>query len=140
MIRSDARLNELAAVSDSAARTDNLAIQAKWTLDMVREKPEEPFVMIDCYSILMVFDIMDFSMGKFKVVFDLLFAILFIIPFILVKKSRKYAGGLFLKEVALSDITTAYMFYLLAERKRQQTQKFIEEEYDYTRLLKADHE
>jgi hypothetical protein len=57
-----------------------------------------------------------------------------------VKKSRKYAGGVFLKEVALSDITTSFMFFLLAQRKIQQVKKTIENEYDYSKLLKKRNE
>lgn len=108
---------------------------AAWTMEMVTENPENPFILIDCHSILMVFDVLDASLGKYKVIFDLLFALLFIIPLILVKKSRKYGGGIFLKEVALSDISTSLMFYLLARRKSQQVRKIIEEEDYETKLL-----
>jgi hypothetical protein len=65
---------------------------------------------------------------------------LFIIPLILVKKSRKYGGGIFLKEVALSDISTSLMFYLLARRKSQQVRKIIEAEDYETKLLNNNYE
>jgi hypothetical protein len=143
IIRTNDKINELAQlqVADSKEHSNNyLVINAHWLLEMLNEKAEQPFLLIRSYSILLSLEIMQKALGNFKIVFDLFFSILFLTPLVLVKKSRKYAGGVFLKEVALSDITTSFMFFLLAQRKIQQVKKTIENEYDYSKLLKKRNE
>jgi len=143
IIRTNDKINELAQlqVADLKEHSNNyLVINAHWLLEMLNEKAEQPFLLIRSYSILLSLEIMQKALGNFKIVFDLFFSILFLTPLVLVKKSRKYAGGVFLKEVALSDITTSFMFFLLAKRKIQQVKKTIENEYNYSKLLKQKNE
>lgn len=108
---------------------------ARWTREMLNEDPNNPFVFIKCKSFLLSMEILEMSLGKWKILLDLLFAALFLTPFILLKKSREYAGGDFLKESALVDISHSLMIYLLAERERRRIKKEIESNYDYNHLL-----
>ena len=111
-------------------------IMAKWTLDMLKENTHEPFILIDSHSILLSMQILDLCLGEFKILLDVLFALLFLTPFILVRKSKEYAGGAFLKEAALIDISSSFMFFLLAQRERQRIKRKIENEFDYEALVK----
>ncbi len=121
--------------NDSLNYLQGNSILAKWTLDVVTEK-ETTFKMIDSYSILLTLETMDRALGNWKILLDFLFALLFLIPFVLVRKSKRYSGGVFLKEVALSDITTSLMFYILAQRKCQQVKQIIAQDYNYNSLVK----
>jgi len=121
--------------NDSRAFHNEQALTAKWTLDAITEK-EITFKMIDSYSITLVLDTMNRGLGKGKLLLDFLFAILFLIPFILVRKSNRFSGGIFLKEVTLSHIATSYLFYILAQRKCQQVKQIIEKE-DFKSLIKV---
>jgi len=128
-------LQQQLVASDSTGVHDN-QIYARWTREMLTEPAEHPFLLVNCQSILMINEIMGLALGKWKIVLDLLFFALYLIPFMIVKKSRRYAGGLFLKEVSLSDISISYMAFLLARRKCQQVKNMLENEYDYNQLLK----
>jgi len=128
-------LQQQLVASDSTGVNDN-QIYARWTREMLTEPAEHPFLLVNCQSILMINEIMGLALGKWKIVLDLLFFALYLIPFMIVKKSRRYAGGLFLKEVSLSDISISYMSFLLARRKCQQVKNILENEYDYNQLMK----
>jgi len=108
---------------------------AQWTYNMLDEKKDQPFHLINCYSILLSIDIMNMSMGKWKLFVDILFTLLFLSPYILVKKSIEYSGGVYQKEVALHNISTAHMFYLLTQRKCQGIKKEILEKFHYDKAL-----
>lgn len=109
---------------------------AKWTLNMLEPNPGESFLFIDSQSFLLSYQVLEMSLGPWKVLLDIAFALLFLTPFILLRKSNEYAGGIFLKEAALIDIAHSYMFFLLAERERQKIKEEIELNYDYTVLIK----
>jgi hypothetical protein len=73
---------------------------------MVDEK-KGTFILIDCHSILLIAKVMDEALGGWKILIDVLFSALFLIPFIVVRRSRFIAGGDFLKEAAIADISTS---------------------------------
>lgn len=113
-----------------------LTAEAQWTIEMLDEQHMQPFLLIDCHSLLMTNDILSTALGPWKVILDMLFYGLFLIPFVLVRKSRQYAGGEFLREVAIIDISTSYLSYLITQRKCQQIQKEIRNNWDYDQLLR----
>ena len=122
--------------NDSLNYLQGNSVLAKWTLDVVTEK-ETTFKLIDSYSILLTLETLDRGLGNWKLLLDFLFALLFLVPFVLVRKSKRYSGGVFLKEVALSDITTSLMFYILAQRKCQQVKQIIAKDYNYDAYIKV---
>ncbi len=123
-------------ISDTTALQVNSDIKtnAQWTINMLTENPSEPFIMINSYSFLLNFEILTLCLGKWKIVFDLFFAILFLIPFILVKKSSRFAGGGYIKELMFSHISTTLLFRILADRKCAEIRKELEA-IDYDALL-----
>jgi hypothetical protein len=112
-------------------------IAANWTLNMLTEKPENPFILIDSYSFLLSFEILNLCLGKWKIVFDLSFSILFLIPFFLVKKSSRYAGGGYLRELTFSHLSTTLLFRILTDRKAASIHKELQE-IDYELIFKKD--
>jgi len=114
-----------------------LSSLASWTKSMVQEDPNDPFKLIHSRSFILSFDVLARSIGNWKITFDVLFALLFLTPILIVKKSKEYAGGTYLKEVALADISTSFLFFLLSQRKIQHIKDKIEREYDYEKAFKA---
>jgi hypothetical protein len=111
--------------------------EAEWTLSMLEEKQDNPFHIINTYSILLAIDVMDMSLGNWKILLDLLFSFLFLTPFILVKKSKEFSGGAYQREVAIHDICTSYLFFLLSQRECQRVKHIISNEYDFDSALKV---
>jgi hypothetical protein len=142
-VESSADLHAAAGLRDSTGATHLLSsdqqqkqVLAQWTLDMLKEDPNKPFILINSQSILLSLDILDMSIGKFKVVMDILFALLFLTPFILVRKSHEYGGGELLKEAALMDISISFYSFLITQRESQKIINRIQNEYDYNALAK----
>lgn len=140
-IEASSMLHAAAELTDSTGSTYNLsAIQqqkqvlAQWTLDMLKEEPSKPFKLINSHSILLDFEILDLSLGKFKVLMDILFALLFLTPFVLVRKSHEYGGGELLKEAALMDISISFYAFLITQRESQKIMHRIKNDYDYNAL------
>jgi hypothetical protein len=112
-------------------------VLAQWTLEMLQPDPNAPFKLINSKSILLAVDVLDQSLGKFKMVLDVLFALLFLTPFVLVRKSQEYGGGELLKEAALMDISISFYAFLITNRESQRILNRIESEYDYSALTKT---
>lgn len=136
-IKSDSTINVCAQhkLTEHNSELNEKIVLAQWTLEMLKEDAEHPFIFIKSRSVLLTMQVLEMSLGNWKILLDVLFALLFLTPFVLLKKSREYAGGLFLKEVALVDISHSLMFYLLSERERRKILKQIREHYDYERLV-----
>ena len=133
-----AELKQLAILRDQNSEIKSYEeSMAEWTLSMLNENPKETFKLIKSYSILQIMEVLNTCIGGYKVLLDILFTLLFLTPLIIVKKSKEYAGGAFLKEVSLSDISTTFYFHLLAQKKCQEIKKVIKTEYNYNSLIKS---
>jgi hypothetical protein len=141
-IKSDSTINVCAQhkLTELNSELNEKIVLAQWTLEMLKEDAEHPFIFIKSRSVLLTMQVLEMSLGKWKILLDILFALLFLTPFVLLKKSREYAGGLFLKEVALVDISHSLMFFLLSERERRKILKQIRDHYDYERLVIKEEE
>jgi hypothetical protein len=119
------------------SRIKDKQLLASWTLEMLTEDKNQPFILVDSKSLILSIEILNEAIGKSKIVLDVLFALLFLTPFVLVKKSREYSGGAFLKEVALTDISTSFYSFLLTQRTSQNIKKKIELEFDYSSIAQS---
>jgi len=115
----------------STIKTQMAPIQSgilnQWTQEMLDPPVHGEFTFIHCQSPLMTWEILAISLGPTKVLIDMLFYCLFLIPFILVRKSRQYAHGAYLREIAIRDISISYMSFLLTQRKCQQLEEEIKQ-------------
>jgi hypothetical protein len=117
-----------------------VGLLASWTRKMVTEDSSDPFKLIHSRSFILSFEVLQMSIGNWKITLDLLFALLFLTPIILVRKSKEYAGGTYLKEAALADISTSFLFFLLSQRKIQHIKEKIHAEYDNEEVQKMRQE
>jgi hypothetical protein len=126
---------QLNYLHDENDLNDIYGLNAKWLIDMTAVDSGE-LMIVDCHSILLCIDVLEMSLGNWKIFIDLLISVLFIIPFVLVKRSIYYAGGAFLKEAAITDIGNSLMFYFLTRRACERIKLKISEEFDYERLIR----
>ena len=110
-------------------------MEAYWTLKMVDNSTGEAFKLVHCHSLLMTFDVLMAGIGNTKVLIDLLFACVFLIPYILVKKSDEISGGELLKQVTIDAISTSLLMHLLSTREIQRVKHKIETEYNYSETI-----
>ena len=136
-IKHSTELNHLAKDYQQQRNTsfNEQKMEAYWTLKMVDNSAGESFKLIHCHSILMTFDVLMAGIGKTKVLIDLLFACVFLIPYILVKKSDEISGGELLKQVTIDSISTSLLMHLLSTREIQRAKHKIETEYNYSETL-----
>ena len=132
-IKQSEHLNGLAKLQEnqSTTRFAEQKMEAYWTLKMVSEQPNYEFKFIDCYSLLLV----QTGLGNTKVLIDLLFAVLFLVPYIAVKKSDEISGGVFLKEVVINSMSSALLMHLLSGRTIEKSLQKIKNEFDYHKAL-----
>lgn len=129
-MRSSPRLIALRnSAGQDSVQASALVHQARWTMEMLEEKKDQPFRLLRSYSVLLSLEVLQVGLGKWKLLIDLMVAVLYLVPLVLIRKSVRFAGGVFLREVALSDITTSLAFFLMAQRKVQQVRAAIEAGY-----------
>ena len=140
IIKNSPKLAELNQIANlKATKSEHITYQesmAEWTLLMLNENPNETFKLINSYSTLQIMEVLNNCIGTTKIVLDILFTLLFLTPLIILKKSKEYAGGAFLREVSLSDISVTYYFNLLSQKKCQEIKKVIETKYNYNSFIK----
>jgi hypothetical protein len=136
-IKHSTELNHLAKDYQQQGNTtfNEQKMEAYWTLKMVDNSTGEAFKLIHCHSLLMTFDVLMAGIGNTKVLIDLLFACVFLIPYILVKKSDEISGGELLKQVTIDAISTSLLMHLLSTREIQRVKHNIETEYNYSETL-----
>jgi hypothetical protein len=78
------------------------------------------FNIINTNSLLMALDIMNTGLGNWKIVIDLIFIIIFLLPLLIVIKSKEIKQSEYVRELALSELTITFFHYL-------HTQKFCNE-------------
>jgi hypothetical protein len=143
IIQADSRLQNASHLNDSTGFTEQTnsinkekQILASWTLEMLDPDQGNDFKLVNSKSILLALDVLDMSLGKFKILMDVLFALLFLTPFVLVRKSHEYGGGELLKEAALMDISISLYSFLITQRESKKIHQTIQDNYDYSAILR----
>jgi hypothetical protein len=102
-----------------------------WTLENILTVDENnPFILLESNSILFDLKILNSGLNFLKLPVDLIFIALYLLPLIIVLKSKETTEGEYAKELALSDITTTFYFYLLSQKKCQLELENIERRWD----------
>jgi hypothetical protein len=79
------------------------------------------FIVFNTNSLLLIIDLLNRGLGNWKIVIDLIFLIVFLIPLVLVSRSKEIREGVYMRELALSEITISFYSYLIAQRYCQNT-------------------
>jgi hypothetical protein len=88
-----------------------------WMVEnMLTAEKGNDFIVFNTNSLLLLIDLLNRGLGNWKIVIDLLFLIIFLIPLVLVTKSKEIRQGDYMRELALSEITISFYSYLNAQR------------------------
>lgn len=78
------------------------------------------FIIVNTNSLLLTLDILNTGLGNWKFLIDLIFIIIFLLPLIIVIKSKEIKQSEYVRELALSELTITFYHYM-------HTQKFCKE-------------
>jgi len=101
----------------------------RWMVEQVLTPPAgDQFYIIHANSLLLILDVLTEGLGYWKLLLDLLFMILFLIPLAIVFRSRELAGGEYIKEWVLSAVSISYYHHLTTNKYCQQLATRFKEE------------
>jgi len=91
-----------------------------WMIDNILTPAENgDFFFVNSNSLLVVLEILDLGLGNWKIIIDLFFLILFLLPLALIFKSKELYRGEYIKELVLSSVTISFCHHLFAKRACQ---------------------
>ena len=77
---------------------------------------KSPFILINSNSFFLDLKILSSGLGFIKIILDLIIILLFILPIIIIHKSKEISEGEFVKELALSEIAISYYSFLMTKK------------------------
>jgi hypothetical protein len=77
---------------------------------------DEPFILIDANSLLLTFDALDSGLGKWKTLLDIIVFAIYMIPLIVIYRSKEIRHGAYVQEQALHEINKTTYHYLLTQK------------------------
>ena len=108
-------------VLDATAISLRQELPDSWILNnMLTPEGGKEFTLFHCNSLLLIIDVLQKGLGYWKLILDLLFLFIFLLPLILIIKSKEIQRGDYVKELALHEISISFYHYL-------KTQKFCVE-------------
>jgi hypothetical protein len=109
-----------------------------WILkNMLTPVDGETFYLFNCNSLLLIIDVLKSGLGYWKLLLDLLFLTLFLLPLILIFKSKEIQKGDYVRELALHEISITFYHYLKTQKYCSEISIRIKKENLITRLNKS---
>ena len=88
-----------------------------WTYKYIlTAQVDEPFILIDANSLLLTFDALDSGLGKWKTLMDIIVFIIYMIPLIVIYRSKEIRHGAYVQEQALHEINKTTYHYLRTQK------------------------
>ena len=107
-------------INDTLAQTRTLLMSEQpdsWTLkEMLTAKEGDNFIFFNTSSLLLLLDILSTALGYWKLLFDLIILLIFLMPLILVFRSREILFGSYVRELALHEIAISHYHYLKTQK------------------------
>ena len=89
-----------------------------------------PFILINSNSFFLDLKILFSGLGYWKIAIDVIVIIIFILPYIIVNKSKEISDGEFVKELALSEMTISYYSFLRRKKFCEEIFKNLQNELE----------
>lgn len=129
------KVNEVLDASTSLLAQE---VPDSWVLNnMLTPKNGETFYLFHCNSLLLIIDVLQSGLGYWKLLLDLLFLTLFLLPLILIFKSKEIQKGEYVRELALHEISISFYHYLKTQKYCSQISNQVKKENLITRLNKS---
>jgi hypothetical protein len=88
-----------------------------WMIEKVLTPDKKsPFILINSNSFFLDLKVLSIGLGDLKILIDLFIISLFLIPIIIIHKSKEIMEGEFVKELALSEIAISYYSFLMTKK------------------------
>ena len=108
-------------VLDATANSLRQELPESWILkNMLTPQEGKEFTLFHCNSLLLIIDVLQAGLGYWKLLLDIIFLGIFLLPLILIFKSKEIQKGDYVRELALHEISISFYHYL-------KTQKFCKE-------------
>lgn len=86
------------------------------------------YIFIRSNSILLPLNLLQKGLGNWKIFIDLIFTMLYALPFVVFRRSKEFSDGAYINELVLSEMTIAYYHYLTTRSYCQKLRKTMEAE------------
>ena len=105
-------------VLDATANSLRQEVPDSWILkNMLTPDEGKEFTLFHCNSLLLIIDVLKAGLGYWKLVLDLLFLTIFLLPLILIFKSKEIQKGDYVRELALHEISISFYHYLKTQKR-----------------------
>ena len=99
-----------------------------WMVEnILTPEKNDQFYIFNANSLLLVIDLLNRGLGYWKILIDIIFLIIFLLPLALVFKSKEIKNSEYMRELALSEITISFYHYLHTQKLCQKILKEIEQ-------------
>jgi hypothetical protein len=102
------------------------------------EKNQE-FILFNCNSLLMLIDVLKVGLGYWKLLIDVIILFIFMLPLILIFKSKEILNGDYVKELVLHEISISFYHFLKTQKSCSDKMQELKNENLEERLKKADN-
>ena len=129
--------DDINQILDETFRVLSVENTNSWLLrNMLTPSGGDRFLLLNTNSLLLTLNLLVKGLGYWKLIFDLLFLFVFLLPLILVFKSKEIQNGCYIKELALHEITVSFTDFLFTQKRYFQILKEIKSEDLYLTLYK----
>ena len=126
-------------VLDASVTLLSQEVPDSWILkNMLTPRNGETFYLFNCNSLLLIIDVLKSGLGYWKLFLDLLFLTLFLLPLILIFKSKEIQKGNYVRELALHEISISFYHYLKTQKYCSEISNQVKKENLITRFKKSD--
>jgi hypothetical protein len=108
------------AINSTLAETKSLLLTEQpdsWILhEILSPEDEDGFIWLNSNSLLLLINILGAALGYWKLLLDLLILIIFLMPLVLVFRSKEILFGSYVQELALHEIAVSHYHYLITQK------------------------
>jgi hypothetical protein len=105
-------------VLDATANTLRQEVPDSWILkNMLTPQEGKEFTLFHCNSLLLIINVLHAGLGYWKLILDLIFLTIFLLPLILIFKSKEIQKGDYVRELALHEISISFYHYLKTQKR-----------------------
>jgi hypothetical protein len=91
-----------------------------WVLEnILMPAPNDEFFIINSNSLLLVIEVLNKGLGNWKILIDLMFLVVFLIPLALVFRSKEVRQGEYIKEMILNMVSITFYHYIHTQKHCQ---------------------
>jgi len=88
-----------------------------WMVEnMLNPREGSSFSVLNTNSLLLALEILNKGLGNWKILIDLIFILIFLLPLIIVLKSKEIKQSEYVQELALSELTITFYHYLHTQK------------------------